>query len=175
MRYKLGLFIVTVFLISCHAQEINQSKLTSWLQEYREAKSEEWSRTLRLVHSKEFQKKYLHKDFDTVIGDREERKFFVLADDFLFESVVLDNDEYYKEKYGNQCYYVQGKETYLGEVVNGKYKPYENKKILPSDYLVIKVDDGFLLMMEWMLSDFYILEKDVPALLERLKKTGEKF
>ena len=175
LKYYQLFSLILLLLVSCHSQKIDQDEAHKWLQEYREEKSKEWIATLSLLPPVEFRKKYWHEDFDTVVGDRKERRFIVLSDDFLIESITLDDDKEYQKKYNNQCYYIQGKEIYLGEVVNGEYVPYESKKIFPTDYLVIKKDTGYLSMMDWMYSDFYILEKDVPALLERLKGTGDEF
>jgi len=172
MRYKFYfLLITTICLVSaCYNQEINQEKIGSWIQKYREAKSKEWVSTLSLLPSSNFKKQYWHKDFDTVVGDREKRDFIVLEDDFKVESVTLYENEDYQKKYNRKCYYILGNEKYIGEVVDGEYIHYNEIKIYPIGYLVIKTDSGILSMMDWMYDNYYILEKDVPILLERLKK-----
>ena len=168
----LCVFVIIICMTSCKRKSCDVNALTKWIQIYREEKS--FSLVTTSGYTKEFREKYLHKDFTTVGGKNP--KFIIIANSFSISSVKLYDNDYIIKKYGKTCYVISGAESYLGEISNGKIIYYDNNnREHPTDYVVIFTNSGFFCMYDWMYDNYYILEKDVPIFMKRLKESRKLY
>ena len=152
-----GISLVIVFCV-CSVLYVNHEKrkqisfdcdkAIEFVQRYREAKSHGWTQS-DTIFSKDVADKFEDEQFVSMVSDRP-GKYVVLKD--------------------NNCYTVTGEEVIIGYVVEGKLQMLEDPKILfPVKYsIVVTGYDKFKVIMDAMHGDWYILEKDVPLLLNRL-------
>ncbi len=176
LRIKIILLFITCCL-SCNAQKISNEKLLEVFNKYRETKSLEyalhggrWGRTPEV-------EKYKHKDFYS-LANNFRSVIYVLNDDFEFEDIRIDNDKHFVSRYGqNNTYDLNEKEIIIGKIINNKveyFTPEERWKCNGGCLFVL--DKGIpLVYLDVMFDAYYVLEKHVPILLERLKRTGEKY
>ena len=144
----------------------DRDKAIEFVQRYREAKSHGWTQS-DTIFSKDVADKFEDEQFVSMVSDRP-RKYVVLKDNFSAKSCEKRDD--LVDPWGHNCYTVTGEEVIIGYVVEGKLQMLEDPKIFfPVKYsIVVTGYDKFKVIMDAMHGDWYILEKDVPLLLNRL-------
>ena len=175
MNRRISFIVVFVLCcMSCRAEKIDNDKLITILQQYRETKSLEYA-----LHGDDNINpevaKYWHKDFLGWMNNFQSI-VYVLKNEFEFDHVETDTDVYVVSKYGkNKVFDVKGKEVTIGKIVDNKIE-YFQRPLKENGAYVFVIDKGVpLIYMDGMLQAYYVLEKDVPVLLDRLKKTGSKY
>lgn len=175
MRINMGILILLAFCcVSCDAQKIRDAELISLLQQYREAKSTGYALSGDKWGGNEV-KRYWHKDFYTMANDFKPA-VYVLSNDYGFQNIEVESNKNYVAEYGkNNTYVVNGAETVIGQVVDNQiqYFSQPNKVLAPYVFILSKGEP--LVYMDGMFRAYYVLEKDVPLLLDRLKKTGAQY
>ncbi len=181
MKLRIKIILLLLFItccLSCNAQKISDEKLFEVFNKYRETKSLEYA-----LHGGRWGgdspevEKYMHKDFYS-LANNFESVIYVLNDDFEFEDIRIDNDKNFELEYGkNNTYDLNEKEIIIGKIIDNKveyFTPEERWKCNGGCLFVL--DKGIpLVYMDGMFDAYYVLEKHVPVLLERLKRTGEKY
>ena len=163
-----------VCCMSCSTQKIDEKKFVRLLQNYREIKSIEYALHGDVDLNPEIAK-FWHKDF---FGWKNNfhPDIYVLKNEFEFDHVEVDTDDYVVSKYGkNVVFDIKGKEVIIGRIIDNKIERFQKARKPNGGYVFIIEKGVPLLYMDGMLRAYYVLEKDVPVLLDRLKKTGAKY
>ena len=142
------------------------------LQQYREAKSSDYALNGGLWGG-ETVSAFRHKEFDAIASNIRNR-IFVLQNEY--ESIAITQDKKYEKLSGiNKVFEIMGNEIIIGEIINNQLIYYKEPDVQRAPFLITLQESKPLLLFDGMYTARYILEKDVPALLERLKRTEEEF
>ncbi len=166
------LFLISVIVISCSAQNKFEQEMVLVLQEYREAKSNDYSLNGGLWGG-ETVEAFRHEEFDAIASNIS-NDIFILQN--KYEDKAITQDKEYERLSGvKKVFEIMGNEIIIGKIENNQAIYYKEPVVQRAPYLMAVQEAKLLLIFDFMYTARYVLEKDVPALLERLKRTGDEF
>lgn len=173
---RVNIFILSLCSImccvTCTAQNLNEQEMLLRLQQYREAKSSDYALNGGLWGGEDVAA-FRHKEFEAIASNIR-NKIFILQN--KYENVAITQDKEYEKLSGiKKVFEIMGNEIIIGEIRNNQALYYEEPIAQRAPFLITLQDSIPMLVFDGMYTARYVLKKDVPALLERLKRTGEEF
>ena len=174
IKYAVILFFV-MCCTACAQRQFSDNELVSFLNEYREAKSLDYAMYGKRWGTDELDKKYMHRDIITMANSFKP-EIYVLKNEFLLDGVEIDNADYFVKKYGkNKIYDLHGTETIFAKIEHGKMVNLPPPFTRTGAYGIATDTGKPQIFLDGMWNAYYVLEKDVPILLKRLKETGASY
>lgn len=166
------LFLFSLLFVSCSSQKKLEQEMLMTLNKYREIKSSDYALHGGLWGGSAVEA-FRHEEFDAIASNIS-KNIYILVNEFSADGIVTDK-EYEKLSGVSKVYKIVGKEIIIGEIDNFQAIYYNQPVIKSTTYLITVETSTPLLLFDFMYNDRYILDKDVPALLDRLTRTGEDF
>ena len=157
-------------------------RLSEFVYKYREFKSLTWAQSDEKWPSV-VGKQFWHRKFDGFRSGDHVMQYIIISNDYEITSIKKIDSNYLKDLYGeaynelkshlrgkyeNNSYNIEGKEFFLGKIESGKVVYFKEPKVYTGSYDVCIEESELKIIDENMYNDYYILEKDVPILLNRL-------
>jgi hypothetical protein len=181
MKKRYVLFLVLIIqTVNCGAETVIPDDVKEFFEEYRKAVSKAVAETSNMRFYKTFfSYKYYHYMSDFRPFDKMDKTFFIITDDYSVESVTvtLNSDMKYSNEYNKLLknakednYYIHIIDNIVGEIKDNKLSYYAKPKTHRCSIDINKTSDGLKVLRDLMYTRYYVLESDVPILMERITK-----